>query len=247
MNLQGRAVKIESVRIQNFRGFEDETIPFEDHTCLVGQNGAGKSTVLGALNIFFQETSSATDVSVLSTEDFHNGETKQPIEITVTFRDLSDAAKSALSHYVRQDHLVVTAVATFDQQTGRAPVEQKGERMVFKKFAPWFEDEKNKVLAGPLKERFRERVCPVTRASARTRGFIADHWQSRYLEAEVSGPHRVPATCRNTGIIRHGQPPRWTQILGHFLDRICHLKMTIQHCINKRGQSLRRSSAVRLA
>lgn len=103
---------------------------------MVGPNGAGKSTVLGALNIFFQETSSATDVAVLSAEDFHNGETKQPIEITVTFRDLSDAAKNALSHYVRQDRLVVTAVATFDQQTGRAPVEQKGERMVFKKFAP---------------------------------------------------------------------------------------------------------------
>jgi putative ATP-dependent endonuclease of the OLD family len=69
---------------------------------------------------------------------------------------LSDAAKSALSHYVRQDRLVVTAIATFDQQTGRAPVEQKGERMVFSKFKPWFEDEKNKVLVGPLKERFRE-------------------------------------------------------------------------------------------
>lgn len=111
-------MKIESVRIQNFRGFEDETIPFEDHTCFVGHNGEGKSTVLGALSIFFQETSSVTDVAVLSAEDFHNGNTKQPIEITVTFQELSDAAKSALSHYVRQDRLVVTAVATFDQQTG---------------------------------------------------------------------------------------------------------------------------------
>lgn len=149
-------MKIQCVRIQNFRGFEDETILFEDQTCLVGPNGAGKSTVLSALNIFFQETSSATDVAVLSAEDFHNGNTKQQIEITVTFRDLSDAAKTALSHYVRQDRLVVTAVAAFDQPTGRAPVEQKGERLVFKQFAPWFEDEKNKVLVGPLKERFWE-------------------------------------------------------------------------------------------
>ncbi len=41
-------MKIKSVRIQNFRGFEDETISFGDHTCMVGLNGAGKSTVLAA-------------------------------------------------------------------------------------------------------------------------------------------------------------------------------------------------------
>lgn len=48
-------MKIESVRIENFRSFKDETIFFDDYTCFVGPNGAGKSTVFYALNIFFRQ------------------------------------------------------------------------------------------------------------------------------------------------------------------------------------------------
>jgi len=53
-------MKIENIRIQNFRTFADETIILDDYTCLVGPNGAGKSTILTALNIFFRETTSAS-------------------------------------------------------------------------------------------------------------------------------------------------------------------------------------------
>jgi len=45
-------MKIESVRIENFRSFKDETIRFDNYTCFVGANGSGKSTVLNALNVF---------------------------------------------------------------------------------------------------------------------------------------------------------------------------------------------------
>lgn len=154
-------MQIKSVRIKNFRGFEDETISFDPHTCLLGPNGAGKSTVLAALNVFFQEVSSATEVASLSEEDFHKdhadkSNTDTPIEITVTFHKLSDAAKTALDHYVRHDQLVVTAVATFDPGSRRAPVEQFGERLIFAKFKPFFEDEKNKALVDALRARFNE-------------------------------------------------------------------------------------------
>ena len=49
-------MRIESVRIENFRSFEDAIVPFNKSACLVGPNGAGKSTVLTALNVFFRET-----------------------------------------------------------------------------------------------------------------------------------------------------------------------------------------------
>ncbi len=147
-------MKIKAIRIVNFRGFEDETILFEPHTSLVGPNGAGKSTVLAALNVFFQEASSATEVTSLAKEDFHNGNTDAPVEITVTFKDLSLAAKESLGHYVRHDELVVTAVAKFDPATARAPVEQYGERLIFKQFSPFFEDDKSKVLVDALRTRF---------------------------------------------------------------------------------------------
>ena len=63
-------VRIVSVRIENFRAFLDQTISFDDYTCLVGPNGAGKSTILTALNIFFREVANAsTDLLNLTEEN----------------------------------------------------------------------------------------------------------------------------------------------------------------------------------
>lgn len=76
-------MKIESVRIENFRSFKDETIYFDDYTCFVGANGCGKSTILNALNIFFrQDKDCTTDLSKLSVEDFHHKNVGDPIKIT---------------------------------------------------------------------------------------------------------------------------------------------------------------------
>jgi predicted ATP-dependent endonuclease of OLD family len=87
-------MRIYKVRIENFRSFRDETIAFNDYTCLVGPNGAGKSTVLTALNIFFREYSgSSTDLVNLDEEDFHHRKTETPITITVTFGDLNADAQ----------------------------------------------------------------------------------------------------------------------------------------------------------
>lgn len=46
-------VKIQSVRIKNFRTLKDVTIPFDSVTTFIGPNGAGKSTVLRALDWYF--------------------------------------------------------------------------------------------------------------------------------------------------------------------------------------------------
>ena len=73
-------MKIESVYIKNFRCFKEDTIYFDDYTCLVGPNGAGKSTVFTALHVFFRHyKDSKTDLSKLSYKDFHHSNTKEPI------------------------------------------------------------------------------------------------------------------------------------------------------------------------
>lgn len=78
-------MKLNRIRIENFRSFEDETINFDDYTCFVGRNGAGKSTILTALNIFFRETvDAATDLLRLCEEDFHAGDTSKPVRVTAT-------------------------------------------------------------------------------------------------------------------------------------------------------------------
>ncbi|BFM15618.1 ATP-dependent endonuclease [Maricurvus nonylphenolicus] len=148
-------MKLESIRIQNFRTFKDETIYFDEYNCFVGPNGAGKSTVMNALNVFFrQHKDSKTDLSKLSADDFHHKDTGNPISITVTFSDLSNAAKESLSDYVRQDKLVVTAKAEYDEGTERAEVKQFGNRLGMTEFKVWFEAEKTKKTAKELKEIF---------------------------------------------------------------------------------------------
>ena len=59
-------MRISKLRIENYRAFEDETIDFGQFTCLVGMNGAGKSTVLNALNTLFQEKGGGNGSGALS-------------------------------------------------------------------------------------------------------------------------------------------------------------------------------------
>lgn len=146
-------MRLSSIRIENFRSFEDETISFDEYTCFVGPNGSGKSTILTALNIFFRNTnSSTTDLLDLSEEDFHLKNTTRPIKITLTFNHLSDDAKAALKAYVRQDQLIISAVAEFDPVTQRASVKQVGSRLVIKRFSEYFRAQENKAKAADLKK-----------------------------------------------------------------------------------------------
>lgn len=49
-------MKIVSVKIKNFRGYREEVeIKFDDLTVFVGKNDVGKSTILEALDIFFND------------------------------------------------------------------------------------------------------------------------------------------------------------------------------------------------
>jgi putative ATP-dependent endonuclease of OLD family len=166
-------MKIKSVRIENFRSFQDETIELGDYSCLVGPNGAGKSTVLNALNIFFRESkSSPVDLLELSKEDFHCSDTSKPIRVTVTFVELSESAEDALKDYVRHDQLVVMAVAQWSEESQTAPVVQKGLRLAMAEFAPFFKalndgkpvaDLKNIYSEG--KRKFPELPAPGTKAA----------------------------------------------------------------------------------
>lgn len=94
-------MRLLAIRVRNFRCIADETLLFDDLTALVGANGAGKSAFLRALNYFYEGPSSITP------EDFYNRDTKEPIEITVTYGQLSEDEKRALGGYVRDDAVEV--------------------------------------------------------------------------------------------------------------------------------------------
>jgi energy-coupling factor transporter ATP-binding protein EcfA2 len=150
-------MRIESVEIKNYRVFKAEKISFDNYCCLVGPNGAGKSTVLCALNVFFREPyCPAIDVTKMTEEDFYNKDTSDPVEISVTFTDLTDEANQDLKDYVRQGKLVVTARAEFDPNTLQAEVKQFGQRLGFTDFARFFQADKNKVTVPDLKAIYEE-------------------------------------------------------------------------------------------
>jgi energy-coupling factor transporter ATP-binding protein EcfA2 len=146
-------MKIKTIHIENFRSFQDETIALNPYSCFVGPNGCGKSAVLGALNVFFQErASSAIDISKLADEDYFSKNTTDPVRITLTFDDLSETARQELAAYVRQDELVVTAEAQFDAAIGFGQVRHFGQRLGMEAFRRFFDAEKSGAKAGELKD-----------------------------------------------------------------------------------------------
>lgn len=150
-------MKIETITVKNLRSIDECSVSLDDYTCLVGPNGAGKSTLLCALNIFFREAENApTETGALSAADFHCDNTSEPIEITVTFTDLSSEAKDDFSEYVRHGNLVISAVATFDSASGKAEVRQYGERLVMPEFGDFFKAVGDREPVAALKRRFED-------------------------------------------------------------------------------------------
>ncbi|WP_081863959.1 ATP-dependent nuclease [Mycetocola saprophilus] len=89
-------MRISKVSIKNFRSLKDVEIGFEAVTTFIGPNGVGKSTVLRALDWFFNGSKG----SELGEADCSNGDVHEPIEVRVTFNELSDADRQALGKYV---------------------------------------------------------------------------------------------------------------------------------------------------
>lgn len=146
-------MKIEKLEVWNLRALRHVEVVFNEYTCLVGPNSAGKSTALCALNIFFRQTDdTGTNLQFLECEDFFGGDVSEPIRITVTFSELSDDALETFKHYARAGKLIVTAEAVFDAASNRAQVRHFGERLGFSEFRPFFEGLSSGASAARLKE-----------------------------------------------------------------------------------------------
>ncbi|MGW8185354.1 MAG: ATP-dependent nuclease [Candidatus Moraniibacteriota bacterium] len=100
---------IECVSVKNYRSLLDESLYLEDLTALVGANGAGKSTFLRALELFYASSQSIKE------DDYYNRNTAEPINIVVTYKNLSDEANELFSPYLQDDgKLVVELVISWN-------------------------------------------------------------------------------------------------------------------------------------
>lgn len=89
-------MRIKRVHIKNFRCLEDVEVDFDSITTFIGPNGTGKSTVLRALDWFFN----GPKASELTDSDVTFGAESKQISVEVEFFDLSAEDREALGHYV---------------------------------------------------------------------------------------------------------------------------------------------------
>lgn len=76
-----QSMKIASVKINNLRSLRSIELPLSQSVCIVGENNAGKSSVLQALSIFINGP-------VLLKSDYFNE--SQDIRIAITFSGIED-------------------------------------------------------------------------------------------------------------------------------------------------------------
>ncbi|MFH8635440.1 ATP-dependent nuclease [Streptomyces goshikiensis] len=115
-------MQIKRVRIENFCCLYKVDIAFEEITSFIGPTGVGKSTVLRALDWFFNGEKSIA----LTTEDVHSAvaDGSERISVEVEFDGLSDFDRTALGRYAPDDAGTVSIWRTWeggaDKITGKA-------------------------------------------------------------------------------------------------------------------------------
>lgn len=101
LNSGSSEMRLTKARIVNFRAIRDLEIEFDQQTNIIGPNGIGKSCILKALDRFF---SASTKIEL---EDFHERNTADPIDISLTFAEFSDAELEEFGSKIYDEKMVV--------------------------------------------------------------------------------------------------------------------------------------------
>lgn len=137
-------MKIHSVRVKNFRTLKDVTITFDSVTTFIGPNGTGKSTVLRALDWYFNGKPGS-----LTEKDCSFGAVDEDIEVQVTFAELTGKDREELGKYAPD------GVSTFTAWKRRSPEGVEALSANSKSYAP-FNAIRDKGPAGEKKTAYNE-------------------------------------------------------------------------------------------
>ena len=97
-------MRIRSLHVKNFRSIKDAELSFGALTALVGRNGAGKSTFLHALDIFY-----GPSMQVIP-DDYFAGDDTQEIEIAITYEELDAWQQEVFAAYIDAGSLTVARI-----------------------------------------------------------------------------------------------------------------------------------------
>lgn len=106
-------MRLSHIRVSNFRSLRQLSVDVGAHTALIGGNGAGKSSILKALEKFYSTT------RMLDADDYYGRDQTVPVEIELTFDQLGPSAAEHFESRVRDGRLVVTRVFDNGPSSGR--------------------------------------------------------------------------------------------------------------------------------
>ena len=167
-------MKLNSIRIKNFRCHEDLELDIDHLTILVGPNGSGKSAVIYALEWFFTgENISVSDFCGWNLQEGLPSDDSQ-IEVSVEFVELTPGDRGHLGKYGRKDTAHFTRVWKSDEDSKLFGNSLQG---------PGFAKVKNAKSADEAKEEYkaiREAMPELPAWSSRKKSEQAlDEWESR--------------------------------------------------------------------
>lgn len=112
---------IKLVHIQNYHCIFNEKLELGNLTSILGVNGAGKSTFLRAISLFYSSNPTIT------VDDFFNGDTSKNIVVSITYTNMSSKAKEQFAKYSRNDELTVEMVINW--KDGKKEIKYHGSHL----------------------------------------------------------------------------------------------------------------------
>lgn len=162
-------MRISKVEIESFRTIESLSFDLERIAVLIGENNAGKSNILRAIDLFFEDS-----IRGISEEYFYFKDTSKPINIILSFTDLTEQEKE--QKYVK-DFLIgntirIKKVVSFDGESSKYSMTLYGWQAIpsevhfdLSRFEEYKSDIKSIVENNNLPEYFKTDKGTVTQAS----------------------------------------------------------------------------------
>lgn len=106
-------MKLKRIEVSKFRSIENADIDVDVLSMLIGENNAGKSNVLRAIELFYQDS-----VRGINEEYFYFKNHNEPIVIILTFDRLTDFDKNQkyLKHWIYEDLIRVKKTVEYNTQ-----------------------------------------------------------------------------------------------------------------------------------
>ena len=107
-------VKLEKIEISNFKTIENLSVSMADILIMIGENNCGKSNILRALDLFYQDS-----IRYIDEECFCFKNCSLPISITLTYNRLEEAEKThpILKNWIYSDEIKVKKVIKHEEST----------------------------------------------------------------------------------------------------------------------------------